>query len=126
VNFLGYGYGYGWDIHNSGVQPTIYPTTDFLKHLILSYSFEIKLNTCRNNINFISIYFKAVCRVYWRLETRIFQLPRVYSRLDTRVFQLSWVYCQLWVSHPYPPYLTRFFSDLLGSFSIKYLIFLKI
>jgi len=27
---------------NSGIQPTIYPTTDFSKHLILSYSFEIK------------------------------------------------------------------------------------
>jgi hypothetical protein len=30
-------------------------TTDFLKHLILSYSLKIKLNTCRNNRNFISI-----------------------------------------------------------------------
>jgi len=24
-------------------------TTDFLKHLILSYSLKIKLNTCKNN-----------------------------------------------------------------------------
>jgi hypothetical protein len=47
----------------SGVQPTIYPTTDFLKHLILSYSFEIKLNTRRNNRNFISTYFKAGCHI---------------------------------------------------------------
>ena len=54
-------------------QPTIYPTTDFLKHLILSYSFEIKLNTCRNNRNFISIYFKAGCRVYCRLDTVSYQ-----------------------------------------------------
>ncbi len=31
--------------------PTDYipETTDFFKHLILSYSFEIKLNTCKNN-----------------------------------------------------------------------------
>jgi len=28
-----------------GGQPTIYPTTDVLKHLILSYSLKIKLNT---------------------------------------------------------------------------------
>jgi hypothetical protein len=34
-------------------------TTDFLKHLILSYSLKIKLNTCRN---FISIYFRAKCQ----------------------------------------------------------------
>jgi hypothetical protein len=55
--------------------------TDFLKHLILSYSFEIKLNTCKNYRNFNSIYFKAVCRVY----------------------------CQLWVSHPYSyPYPRKF------------------
>jgi hypothetical protein len=47
----------------SGFQPTTYPTTDFLKHLILSYSFEIRLNTCRNNRNFISIYFKAGCHI---------------------------------------------------------------
>jgi hypothetical protein len=26
----------------SVAQPTIYPTTDFLKHLIIQYSFEIK------------------------------------------------------------------------------------
>jgi hypothetical protein len=44
------------------LQPTIYPTTDFLKRLILSYSFEIKLNTWRNNRNFISIYFKSKCQ----------------------------------------------------------------
>jgi len=43
-----------------GWQLTIYPTTDFLKSLILLYSFEIKLNTCRN---FISIYFKAKCQL---------------------------------------------------------------
>jgi len=30
-------------------QLTIYPTTDFLKHLILSYSLKIKLNACKNN-----------------------------------------------------------------------------
>ncbi len=37
-------------------------TTDFLNYLILSYSFEIKLNTCKNNKNFIPIYFKAKCQ----------------------------------------------------------------
>jgi hypothetical protein len=62
--FLGYGYGYGYPRQPkySGVQPIMYPTTDFLKRLILLYSFEIKLNTCRNNRNFISIYFKAKCQ----------------------------------------------------------------
>ncbi len=44
---------------NSGVQPTIYPTTDFLKHLILSYSFGI------NQINeptkiYLKFYFKIM------------------------------------------------------------------
>ncbi len=91
LNFLGYGYGHGWDTHNwqytrdnwnirvSNRQFT--RQTDFLKHLILSYSFEIKLNTCKNYRNFNRIYFKAVCRVY----------------------------CQLWVSHPYSyPYPRKF------------------
>jgi len=42
-----------------GFQPTI--ATD------LSNSFEIKLNTCRNNRNFISIYLKQVvgCIIGW-------------------------------------------------------------
>jgi hypothetical protein len=30
-------------------QLTIYPTTDFLKHLISLYSLKIKLNTSKNN-----------------------------------------------------------------------------
>ncbi len=59
---------------------------------------------------------KIGCRVYCRLDNRVFQLSRVYCRLETRIFRLSWVYCrletlifqlsrvycQLWVSRPYP------------------------
>ena len=62
---------YPRQLKNSGVQPTIYPTTDFLKHLILSYSFEIKLNTCRNNRNFISIHFKAKCQSKCKIYMQI-------------------------------------------------------
>jgi hypothetical protein len=43
----------------SGFQPTIYPTTDFLKHLILSYSFEIKQINERTNI-YLKFYFKIM------------------------------------------------------------------
>ena len=53
----------------SGIQPKIYPrqlkysgvhpTTDFLKHLILSYSFEIKQINERTNI-YLKFYFKIM------------------------------------------------------------------
>jgi len=59
------------------------PTTDFLKHLILSYSFEIKQINERTNI-YSKFYFSFI------------------FRLETRIFRLSRVYCQLWVSQPYP------------------------
>jgi len=78
------GYGYGWDTHNWQFTRDNWNirVSNFLKHLILSYS--------------------------W-LETRIFQLSRVNCRLNTRVFRFSRVYCQLWVSHPYPyPYPRKF------------------
>jgi hypothetical protein len=42
-----------------GVQPTIYPTTDFLKRLILLYSFEIKQINERTNIH-LKFYFKIM------------------------------------------------------------------
>jgi hypothetical protein len=43
----------------SGVQPTIYPTTDFLKRLILLNSFEIKqINECTNIC--LKFYFKII------------------------------------------------------------------
>jgi hypothetical protein len=44
---------------NSGVQPTIYPTTDFLKHLILSYSFGINHINELTNI-YLKFYFKIM------------------------------------------------------------------
>jgi hypothetical protein len=44
---------------NSGVQPIIYPTTDFLQHLILSYLFEIKQINERTNI-YLKFYFKIM------------------------------------------------------------------
>jgi hypothetical protein len=91
----------------SGVQPTIYPTTDFLKHLILSYSFEIKQINERTNI-YSKFYFSFICR----LETRIFRLSGVYCRLDTRVFQFSRVYCQF-------KYPTRTHTHARGIIIIK-------
>jgi hypothetical protein len=58
-----------WISSSMGMGAGGIPTTDnipekteHLKHLILSYSLKIKLNTCRNNRNFISIYFKAKCQ----------------------------------------------------------------
>jgi hypothetical protein len=50
---------YPKQLKNSGAQPTIYPTTDFLKHLILSYSFEIKQINERTNI-YLKFYFKII------------------------------------------------------------------
>jgi len=47
---------YPRQLKNSGVQPTIYPTNDFLKHLILSYSFEIKQINERTN-KYIKYYY---------------------------------------------------------------------
>ena len=43
----------------SGTQPTIYPTTDFLIHLILSYSFEIKQINERTHI-YLKFFFKIM------------------------------------------------------------------
>jgi hypothetical protein len=49
-----------YSLKNSIAQPTIYPTTDFLKHLILSsYSFEIKHINERTNIYF-KFYFQIM------------------------------------------------------------------
>jgi hypothetical protein len=54
-----------------GVQPTIYPTTDFLKPLILLYSLKVKLNTFKNNsiqyilkqsVNQNVRYMQIICR----------------------------------------------------------------
>jgi len=46
------------NMKNSGIQPTIYPKTDFLKHF-LSYSFEIKQINERTNI-YLKFYFKIM------------------------------------------------------------------
>jgi hypothetical protein len=50
-----------WNIRVSNRQYTLAYMSK-----ILSYSFEIKLNTCRNNRNFISIYFRYI--VGWKPE----------------------------------------------------------
>jgi len=90
----------------SSFQLTIYPTTDFLKHLILSYS--LIQNTCKNNrIQYIlkqSVNQNVYARLY---ATEYFGCLGCIVGMDIWVFQFSRVNCQLWVSWPYP-YLRKF------------------
>jgi hypothetical protein len=97
----------------SGFQSTIYPTTDFLKHLILSYSFEIKQINERTNIH-LKFYFKIMFLSHKNVvfiiksKSKIFinslksahnlayiSYTHIYILHFTRVFQLSRVYCRL-------------------------------